>query len=106
MARTIDISTLIARHSDGAFVLDVREPGEYVSGHVPGAVLAPMSRITSALGAVPRDQVVHVICHSGNRSRSMSDLLTRLGYDAVSVDGGTAEWAAHGRPLVQGPHPA
>ena len=106
MVRTIDIATLIARHADGAFVLDVREPGEYLAGHVPGALLAPMSRITSALGPVPRDRVVHVICQSGNRSRSMSDLLTTLGYDAVSVDGGTAAWAASGRPLVQGPQAA
>ena len=60
MARLVDIQTLHARHADGAFVLDVREPAEYVTGHVPGAVLAPMSRITSALGPVPRDRVVHV----------------------------------------------
>ena len=98
MVRLVDIPTLLARHADGAFVLDVREPAEYVSGHVPGAVLAPMSRITSALGPVPRDRVVHVICQSGNRSRSMADLLTSLGYDAVSVEGGTSAWTAAGGP--------
>jgi rhodanese-related sulfurtransferase len=103
MARLVDIHTLHARHADGAFVLDVREPAEYVTGHVPGAVLAPMSRITSALGPVPRDQVVHVICQSGNRSRSMADLLTSLGYDAVSVEGGTSAWVAAGWPVVRGP---
>jgi rhodanese-related sulfurtransferase len=103
MARLVDIQTLHARHADGAFVLDVREPAEYVTGHVPGAVLAPMSRITSALGPVPRDRVVHVICQSGNRSRSMADLLTSLGYDAVSVEGGTAAWVAAGWPVVRGP---
>ena len=103
MTRTVDITTLIARHPDGAFVLDVREPGEYLSGHVPGAVLAPMSRITTALGGVPRDRTVHVICQSGNRRRAVADLLNGLGYDAVSVDGGTAAWAAAGKPLVEGP---
>ncbi|HYN68178.1 MAG TPA: rhodanese-like domain-containing protein [Ornithinibacter sp.] len=103
MVRLVDIPTLLARHADGAFVLDVREPAEYVGGHVPGAVLAPMSRITSALGPVPRDRVVHVICQSGNRSRSMADLLTSLGYDAVSVEGGTAAWVAAGGPVIRGP---
>ena len=103
MVRVVDIPTLMARHADGAFVLDVREPAEYVTGHVPGAVLAPMSRITTALGPVPRDRVVHVICQSGNRSRSMADLLTSLGYDAVSVEGGTAAWVAAGGPVVRGP---
>jgi len=47
--------------------------------------------------------VVHVICQSGNRSRSMADLLTSLGYDAVSVEGGTAAWMAAGGPTVRGP---
>ncbi len=36
MTHTVDISTLSARHADGAFVLDVREPGVYLAGHVPG----------------------------------------------------------------------
>lgn len=106
MTKTIDITTLRARHADGAVVLDVREPAEYVGGHVPGAILAPMSRITASLGGVPKDQTVHVICQSGNRSRSMADLLTALGYDAVSVDGGTAGWIAAGLPVVRGPQAA
>lgn len=106
MTPTVDISTLMARHADGAFVLDVREPGEYLAGHVPGSVLAPMSRITTALGGVPRDRTVHVICQSGNRSRAMAYLLRRLGYDAVSVDGGYAAWVTAGRPVVEGPRAA
>jgi len=103
MVTTVPVATLVARLADGAFVLDVREPGEYLAGHVPGAVLAPMSHFTSSLDPVPGDRVVHVICQSGNRSRSMADLLVRLGYDAVSVDGGTAAWVAAGRPVVRGP---
>ena len=103
MTRTIDIDALRTRHAEGAIVLDVREPAEYVGGHVPGAILAPMSRITASLGGVPEGQTVHVICQSGNRSRSMADLLTALGYDPVSVDGGTAGWIAAGLPIVQGP---
>lgn len=106
MTRTVDITTLKARHADGAVVLDVREPAEYLGGHVPGAILAPMSRITASLGSLPKDKTVHVICQSGNRSRSMADLLTGLGYDAVSVDGGTAAWAAAGLPVVRGPQAA
>lgn len=102
MSRTISIQTFMARHADGGFVLDVREPAEYLTGHVPGAVLAPMSRITSALSGVPKDRPVHVICQTGNRSQSMADLLCALGYDAVSVDGGTSAWTSSGRPLVTG----
>lgn len=102
MTRTIDIATLAVRHADGGFVLDVREPAEYVDGHVPGAVLAPMSIISRMLTSIPRDRTVHVICQSGNRSRAIADLLTAQGFDAVSVDGGTAAWSAQGHPVVRG----
>ena len=74
MTRTIDIDTLVA----------------------------PMGRITSMLPEIPKDRTIHVICQSGSRSRSMADLLTAMRLDAVSVDGGTAAWAASGRPLVHG----
>jgi rhodanese-related sulfurtransferase len=30
------VHTLAAAHADGAIVVDVREPYEYISGHVPG----------------------------------------------------------------------
>lgn len=102
MAQTVDLTTFAARHADGAFVLDVREAAEYVQGHVPGAVLAPMSRITTMLDPVPKDAPVHVICETGNRSGSMADLLVALGYDAVSVEGGTAAWRAAGHQVVTG----
>lgn len=102
MARRIDIEGFAARHADGATVIDVREPMEYVSGHVPRAALVPMSRITSQLDRLPRNEDVYVICQSGNRSLSMADLLERFGITAISVDGGTSAWSAGGRPVVTG----
>jgi rhodanese-related sulfurtransferase len=98
----IDITAFAARHADGAYVIDVREPMEYLAGHVPGAELVPMSRITSYLDRLPKDREVLVICQSGNRSLSMADLLVRFGINAISVDGGTSAWAAGGRPIVAG----
>ena len=38
MRPEIDLTAFAATQSDGAFVVDVREPGEYVEGHVPGAL--------------------------------------------------------------------
>lgn len=102
MTATIDIETFAARHADGAYVIDVREPMEYLAGHVPGAELVPMSRITSYLDRLPRDREVFVICQSGNRSLSMTSLLERMGIQAVNVEGGTSAWAARGRPVVAG----
>jgi len=102
---TIDMPAFINCQAEGAFVVDVREPAEYVEGHVPGAVMAPMSRISQHLASLPRNRDVYVICHSGNRSRAMADLMVAAGINARSVNGGTAGWVAAGKPVVTGPQP-
>jgi rhodanese-related sulfurtransferase len=96
------METFAARHRDGADLIDVREPMEYVGGHVPGATLVPMSRISSHVGSIPRGRPVYVICQTGNRSLAVADFLVRQGVDAWSVAGGTERWAAAGRPVVSG----
>ena len=88
-------------------VVDVREPGEYVAGHVPGATLIPMGQLASRLAELDKSRPVYVVCASGNRSAAMTDLLRAAGYDAYSVAGGTSAWARSGRPVETGaPRPS
>ena len=102
MARRMPMAEFLAEHGDDTYVVDVREAAEYAEGHVPGAVLAPMSQIWAHLADLPRDRTVHVICRSGNRSQSMTDLMVAQGIDAVSIDDGTLGWIAGGRPVGSG----
>jgi len=97
----IDVEELAAIHERGLLV-DVREPDEYVAGHVPGAVLIPMSQFANRMGEIDETSPVFVICASGNRSSAMTDLLRGAGFDAVSVTGGIAAWTRSGRPLEGG----
>lgn len=101
----IDIERLERARSDGATVVDVREPGEYVAGHVPGSTLVPMGQLASRLDDLDKARPVYVVCASGNRSAAMTDLLRASGYDAYSVAGGTAAWARSGRPVETGTPP-
>ena len=50
----ISLDSFAAAHADGATIVDVREPGEYVGGHVPGAVLMPMGQLPSRTGELDR----------------------------------------------------
>ena len=99
----VDIRAFAAAHADGALVIDVREPHEYVSGHVPGARLIPVGDVPLRSADLPRNERVLVVCESGNRSRSVVGRLRADGVDALSLSGGTAAWRAAGRPLVVGP---
>ncbi|MDO8107718.1 rhodanese-like domain-containing protein [Isoptericola sp. b441] len=98
----IDLETFARAHAAGAYVLDVREPGEYVSGHVPGAVLMPVGAVADRAAELPTDARIHVICASGNRSLAVTGALQRAGYDAVSVSGGTSAWRLSGRAVATG----
>ena len=104
MVQEVDIRTFAAAHADGALVIDVREPFEYTSGHVPGARLVPLGTVQHAARELPGDRPVYVVCASGNRSRTAASWLAQMGFDARSVAGGTAAWSGAGLPVVQGNH--
>jgi rhodanese-related sulfurtransferase len=100
----VDLQTFAAAQADGAFVIDVREPFEYLAGHVPGALLLPMGQVPHAVAELPTSEPVFVICASGNRSLTVASWLQGRGVAAYSVAGGTGGWVAQGRPVVRGSH--
>ena len=84
-----------------AYLLDVREPDEWVAGHAPGAVHLPLMDIPARLEEVPRDGTVVVVCRMGGRSAQAVAYLMQNGYDnVVNLDGGMRDWAAAGKPMV------
>ncbi len=99
----VDIDTFAhAAGQDGAVVLDVREPAEFVSGHVPGSILMPMSQLGARIGELDRSRRTYLVCASGNRSGAMTEVLRARGFDAWNVAGGVAAWVRSGRPLEPG----
>jgi glyoxylase-like metal-dependent hydrolase (beta-lactamase superfamily II) len=83
--------------SGGLQVVDVRRPGEYAAGHVPGAVSRPLDRLESALRGLDPARPTAVICAGGYRSSAATSLLRRHGFrDLSNVVGGTAAWVAAG----------
>lgn len=105
MSRTtpeVDVEQLALAADQRATVIDVRQPSEYVEGHVPGAESIPMGELSSRITELDRGRPVYVLCTSGNRSAAMTDLLVASGFDAYSVAGGTAAWARSGRPVETG----
>jgi len=71
-----------------AVVVDVRTPGEFKRGHVPGALNLPLDELRERLDAVPRDGPLVLICWVGVRSYIASRILVQKGFDAVNVSGG------------------
>jgi rhodanese-related sulfurtransferase len=85
---------------DGGWLLDVREPHEWVAGHAPTATHIPMAQLAQRAGEVPQDNTVYVICRSGVRSAHVAAALAKVGRQAVNVADGMRGWAAAGRPMI------
>jgi rhodanese-related sulfurtransferase len=99
----IDVDELARRREAGAALVDVREPDEFESFHVPGARLIPLADVPERIEEIPSDERVYVICGSGGRSAKAVDYLNRQGYDTVNVAGGSKAWREAGHPVEHGP---
>ncbi len=94
-------------------LVDVREPGEYAAGHLPGAVNLPrgvlefqihahpaMACTTSDALARPARPLL-LYCLSGGRSALAADSLRQLGFaDVRSLAGGLDAWRNAGLPIT------
>lgn len=90
-------------------VLDVREPGEFADGHIPGALNVPRGMVEAKAdldyaGRDPRladrSQRVIINCASGGRSALAADVMQKMGFtDVKSLAGGIQAWKDQGLPI-------
>jgi rhodanese-related sulfurtransferase/rubrerythrin len=74
-------------------ILDVRQPEEYRSGHLPGAVFIPLPDLINKVGELDHSKPIIAYCRSGNRSRAAAAFLLSYGFSKVySMDGGITAW--------------
>jgi rhodanese-related sulfurtransferase len=74
--------------TEGAFLLDVRQPVELVVERVPGAVNVPLNELRARLGELPRDREILVICRSAQRAYYATRILLQNGFKARNLSGG------------------
>lgn len=89
-------------------VLDVRSPGEFAAGHVPGAINVPHDQVGNRLAelAGAKDKDIVLYCRSGRRARLAADVLAAAGFARLSLlEGDFPGWAAQGLP-TEVPAPA
>lgn len=99
--REVTAGELEAMLRDGeAMVVDVREPDEFASGHIPGAVNMPLSRFNPSSLPHPPGKMLVLNCLGGKRSGMA---LEQCGIAQSAVDthlaGGFGAWQAAGLPV-------
>ena len=75
-------------------ILDVREVEEFQSGHIEGALNAPLSTLDKGYEQLDASKRYYVICQGGMRSERACQFLETKGFDVVNVEGGMNQWKA------------
>jgi rhodanese-related sulfurtransferase len=94
-------------------LLDVREPAEFATMHIPGSINVPRGILeqscewdfdeTLPLLAAGRDLEIVVICRSGYRSALVADVMQQMGFTGtVSLKTGVRGWNDYEQPLEDG----
>ena len=82
---------------DDIMVLDVREPFEWSSGYIDGAILIPLGQVERQQSKIPRERDLAVICEHGVRSSTAVSLLERHGFNrCLNVTEGMDGWKKAG----------
>ena len=90
--------------SEGALLLDVREPDEWQTGHAPQAMHVALGQLEERLAELPVDRLIVTVCRSGRRSAMAANLLSRRGHRVANLTGGMTAWAAAGLPVIIDSH--
>jgi rhodanese-related sulfurtransferase len=86
---------------EGAASLDVREPDEFASGHVEGAIHAPLGGLAEDLDKIPKDRPIVAYCVHGERAATAVSILERAGFrPLLNLSGGFGAWEAAGYPVA------
>ncbi|MCB1959380.1 MAG: sulfurtransferase [Rhodocyclaceae bacterium] len=82
-------------------LLDVREPWEFDTCRIEGAVLIPMASVPARVGELDPSAETVVICHHGGRSMQVAMFLEQRGFShVINLAGGVAAWAAQVDPAM------
>ena len=79
--------------NDGAFLVDVRTPGEFAGGSAKGALNIPLDQVTQRISEFENKKHIVVFCRSGNRSGQAKSILEQKGFTNVT-NGGTWDTVA------------
>jgi rhodanese-related sulfurtransferase len=97
---SVDVREALALCTQGAQLVDVREPFEYISGHARGAKNIPLGDLLARKGELDPSTTLLVICQSGVRSATgQRQLLKEAFTDVRNVRGGTSAWQSAGLPM-------
>ncbi|MDE2143974.1 MAG: rhodanese-like domain-containing protein [Elusimicrobia bacterium] len=96
-----DLKALLDRDQNAVFLLDIRAPGAYADGHVPGARNVPLERLGASYGELPRRTLIVTYCEDLTCGLSLLAAmeLAGTGFKVKRLLGGMEGWRRKGYPV-------
>lgn len=89
----VDVKGVQQAAVQGVRIVDVRSPGEFASGHIPGAQNVPLDSFQATASQWDKAAPVLVYCQSGSRSAEAVKTLQSLGFQKIlHFDKGIVAW--------------
>ena len=91
-------------NDEAAVLLDVREAGEFKTGHISGAINLPHTKVTKEaeqLLAPHKDKIIIVADKLGQHAGAAGRFLGEKGFDVRRLAGGMTDWQGQSLPLVK-----
>ena len=96
---TMDDAVWMLQNRKDYILLDVRTNGEFLEGHIPGAInidsedILAIQDLNQEIKKLPdKDQKILIYCRSGNRSKKAAAKLAEMGYTRIIEFGGIIDW--------------
>lgn len=81
--------------TNGAVLLDVRQPEETDCGTIPGAITIPLPELRTRLAELPADKkIILTYCKVGLRGYVAQRILAQNGFQVANLTGGYTSWEA------------
>lgn len=91
MTKNVQWDEIAGLQDDGVSLIDVRTPGEFSRGSIPGALNIPVDELRERSAEIPDGPCI-IFCQVGQRGHTATVLLREQGVDAVNLDGGYVTW--------------
>lgn len=98
-----EFQSKISDATGNAYLLDVRTPEEFATGHLDGAHMInwfDTDKFKQEAMNIDKSQTVYVYCRSGRRSNEAANYLAEQGYTVIDMDGGIQAWEQDGLPVT------
>lgn len=82
----------LMKQDQNLFLLDVREPNEFITSKISNATNIPLSELSNRQTDIPLNKKIVTICSRGNRSTIASAILAKFNMKSSSLIGGMSEW--------------